>query len=259
MRDLGVPVEAGSGVAAAQEWYRGAATRGGLAQERSHKEQACTMDIHEYQAKEILARFGVPVPRGALAYSPEQAAYRAREIGGKAGSSRRRSTPAAAARPAASGSARTEDEVADAAEDTARQEAGDPPDRPARQDRLAPLRRGRRRHRAGALSGLRAGPQVRARDDRRLRPKAAWRSRRSRPRSPTAIIRVCGRARRRHAGLPGPRDRLRARPRCRLHPAGGDAPSSAATAPSRTRRHDGGDQPAGRHRTDDLRWRSTPR
>ena len=42
------------------------------------------MDIHEYQAKELLARFGVPVPRGGLAYSPEQAAYRAREIGGEA-------------------------------------------------------------------------------------------------------------------------------------------------------------------------------
>jgi len=42
------------------------------------------MDIHEYQAKEILQRFGVPVPRGGLAYSPEQAAYRARELGGKA-------------------------------------------------------------------------------------------------------------------------------------------------------------------------------
>jgi len=40
------------------------------------------MDIHEYQAKEILAEFGVPVPRGGVAYSPEQAAYRAREIGG---------------------------------------------------------------------------------------------------------------------------------------------------------------------------------
>ena len=42
------------------------------------------MDIHEYQAKEILASFGVPVPRGGLAYSPEQAAYRARELGGAA-------------------------------------------------------------------------------------------------------------------------------------------------------------------------------
>ncbi len=35
------------------------------------------MDIHEYQAKEILSKFGVPIPRGGLAYSPEQAAYRA--------------------------------------------------------------------------------------------------------------------------------------------------------------------------------------
>ncbi len=41
------------------------------------------MDIHEYQAKEILKSFGVGVPDGALAYSPEQAAYRARELGGE--------------------------------------------------------------------------------------------------------------------------------------------------------------------------------
>ena len=42
------------------------------------------MDIHEYQAKEILSDFGVAIPVGGLAYSPEQAAYRAREIGGEA-------------------------------------------------------------------------------------------------------------------------------------------------------------------------------
>jgi len=41
------------------------------------------MDIHEYQAKEILSGFGVRVPRGGVAYSPEQAAYRATEIGGR--------------------------------------------------------------------------------------------------------------------------------------------------------------------------------
>lgn len=40
------------------------------------------MDIHEYQAKELLSKFGVEMPSGALAYSPEQAAYRARELGG---------------------------------------------------------------------------------------------------------------------------------------------------------------------------------
>jgi len=42
------------------------------------------MDVHEYQAKEILANFGVLSPSGALAYSPEQAAHRSREIGGEA-------------------------------------------------------------------------------------------------------------------------------------------------------------------------------
>lgn len=40
------------------------------------------MDIHEYQAKNILSKFGVEVAPGALAYSPEQAAYQARELGG---------------------------------------------------------------------------------------------------------------------------------------------------------------------------------
>ena len=41
------------------------------------------MDIHEYQAKEILSEFGIPIPRGGLAYSPEQAVYRANEMGGE--------------------------------------------------------------------------------------------------------------------------------------------------------------------------------
>ncbi len=41
------------------------------------------MDIHEYQAKELLSDFGIPVPRGGVAYSPEQAVYRANEMGGE--------------------------------------------------------------------------------------------------------------------------------------------------------------------------------
>jgi len=40
------------------------------------------MDIHEHQAKDILAKFGVPVPRGGVAFTPEQAAFRCRELGG---------------------------------------------------------------------------------------------------------------------------------------------------------------------------------
>jgi malate-CoA ligase subunit beta len=40
------------------------------------------MDIHEFQAKELLAGFGVPVPRGRVAYSPDQAVFVATELGG---------------------------------------------------------------------------------------------------------------------------------------------------------------------------------
>lgn len=41
------------------------------------------MDIHEYQAKEILSGYGVSFGAGGLAYSPEQASYRCTEIGGE--------------------------------------------------------------------------------------------------------------------------------------------------------------------------------
>jgi len=40
------------------------------------------LDIHEYQAKNILAGYGVKIAEGGLAYSPEQATQRARDIGG---------------------------------------------------------------------------------------------------------------------------------------------------------------------------------
>ena len=40
------------------------------------------MDIHEYQANELLSGYGVKIAEGGLAYSPEDAVQRAREIGG---------------------------------------------------------------------------------------------------------------------------------------------------------------------------------
>ena len=40
------------------------------------------MDIHEYQAKKILSNFGIRIPRGGIAYSPENAEFKAHEIGG---------------------------------------------------------------------------------------------------------------------------------------------------------------------------------
>jgi succinyl-CoA synthetase beta subunit len=40
------------------------------------------MKIHEYQAKALLARYGVPVPRGEVAYTAEEAEAAAKKIGG---------------------------------------------------------------------------------------------------------------------------------------------------------------------------------
>jgi succinyl-CoA synthetase beta subunit len=40
------------------------------------------VNIHEFQAKEILKRFGVPVPRGIVASTPEEARAAASELGG---------------------------------------------------------------------------------------------------------------------------------------------------------------------------------
>ena len=40
------------------------------------------MNIHEYQAKGLLAEFGVAVPRGGVAYTPEEAESVARDLGG---------------------------------------------------------------------------------------------------------------------------------------------------------------------------------
>lgn len=44
--------------------------------------EEANLDIHEYQAKEILANFGVTIAKGAVAYSPDQAVYCATELGG---------------------------------------------------------------------------------------------------------------------------------------------------------------------------------
>jgi succinyl-CoA synthetase beta subunit len=40
------------------------------------------MNIHEYQAKAVLREFGVPVPRGAAAFTVDEAAKAANELGG---------------------------------------------------------------------------------------------------------------------------------------------------------------------------------
>lgn len=40
------------------------------------------MNIHEYQAKEVLRKFGVPTLKGKMVESPDQAVAAAKEVGG---------------------------------------------------------------------------------------------------------------------------------------------------------------------------------
>jgi succinyl-CoA synthetase beta subunit len=40
------------------------------------------MNIHEYQAKQLLRRYGVPVPRGDVAQNPAEAETIAEELDG---------------------------------------------------------------------------------------------------------------------------------------------------------------------------------
>ena len=48
----------------------------------SHPFGANSMNIHEYQAKEVLRGFGVPVPKGKAAFTVEEAVAAAQELGG---------------------------------------------------------------------------------------------------------------------------------------------------------------------------------
>src|SRR5262245_30280416 len=41
------------------------------------------MHVHEYQAKEILRRYGVPTPRGIVVNTPDEARQAAKELGGR--------------------------------------------------------------------------------------------------------------------------------------------------------------------------------
>jgi succinyl-CoA synthetase beta subunit len=41
------------------------------------------VNLHEYQAKRLFARFGVPIPKGDVATTPEQARVIAEELGGQ--------------------------------------------------------------------------------------------------------------------------------------------------------------------------------
>lgn len=75
------------------------------------------MDIHEYQAKNILAGYGVKIAEGGLAYSSEQATQRARDIGGNVWAVKAQIHSGARGKAGAIKICKTPDEVFSAAED----------------------------------------------------------------------------------------------------------------------------------------------
>ena len=74
------------------------------------------MDIHEYQAKQLLAEYGVKIAAGGLAYSPEDAVQRAREIGGHVWVVKAQIHSGARGKAGGIMVCKTHDEVSDAAE-----------------------------------------------------------------------------------------------------------------------------------------------
>ncbi|MCQ8117273.1 malate--CoA ligase subunit beta [Methylomonas rosea] len=74
------------------------------------------MDIHEYQAKQLLADYGVKIADGGLAYSPEDAVQRAREIGGHVWVVKAQIHSGARGKAGGIKICKTHDEVSDAAE-----------------------------------------------------------------------------------------------------------------------------------------------
>lgn len=59
------------------------------------------MKIHEYQGKDILRKFGIPVPRGIAAFTVQEAVEAAQKLGGSVWVVRPKSMPVGVARAAA--------------------------------------------------------------------------------------------------------------------------------------------------------------
>jgi len=75
------------------------------------------MNIHEYQAKELLGKFGVAVPEGAVAYTAAEAVAAARRLGGKVWAVKAQIHAGGRGKAGGVRLAHSEDEVAAAAKD----------------------------------------------------------------------------------------------------------------------------------------------
>ena len=105
------------------------------------------MNIHEYQAKELLAKFGVAVPHGGVAYTAAEAVEAARRLGGPVWVVKAQIHAGGRGKAGGVKLVRSEEEVAAAARELLGQESGHASDRPRRPRGQAGLCRGRLRYR----------------------------------------------------------------------------------------------------------------
>jgi succinyl-CoA synthetase beta subunit len=111
------------------------------------------MKIHEYQGKEILAKFGVPVPRGIPAYTVQEAVEAAQKLGGPVWVVKAQIHAGGRGKGGGVKVAKSIDEVRDYASEDPRHAARHAPDRPRARRSAASHRRGRR-HPQGAVLGM---------------------------------------------------------------------------------------------------------
>ena len=215
------------------------------------------MNIHEYQAKELLAKFGVPVPAGHAAMSVEDAVRAAKLLPGPLWVVKAQIHAGGRGKgkfielgPDAKGGvrlAKSLDEVRAARQGNARQHAGDDPDRARGQAGQPPLHHRRRRHRPGILSRLAGRPRQRPHRHGRLdRRRDGHRS--GRPRHAREDPVDHHRPRDRLHAAPRPRRRRRARADRRPRQAGRQRRVEAVRRLPRHRCRADRDQPARGHR-----------
>ena len=109
------------------------------------------MNIHEYQAKALLAEYGVPVLKGRVAYTPEEAEAAARELGGPVWVVKAQIHAGGRGKGGGVKLARSVGEVRQLAGEMLGMTLVTHQTGPAGADRQAGLRRGRLRHRPRAL------------------------------------------------------------------------------------------------------------
>ena len=227
------------------------------------------MNIHEYQAKDLLAKFGVPLLKGGVAYTEDEAMDVARKLGGPVSVVKSQIHAGGRGKgrfkndPGGKGGVRvvkSVDEVGAQRRRDARPGAGHQADRPGRARTVKrALYRGRLRHQARALPLACWSTAPSAASPSSPRPRAAWTSRRWRTSTPEKIVKQAidpaagfqafqGRKIAFALGLEGKQVGAFATLLGSLYKAFIELDCLADR-----------DQPAGRHRRGRRRWRSMPR